>query len=711
MTLLASIMLTAPAMLGGLFLLALPLIAHLINRGTRHRIVFPSLRMLRPTKADHSRIYRPRRWLLLLLRAIAVVMLVLMFAQPVWQQHARPGAAPDKSAAVVLLADVSASMGQRSDGVVAMGVMRAAAGRILRELVTGRDRANLVLAGARAEPVFPALTGNLSAVLKSLETVTQTSVRADMEGAITVAGRQLATHAGARHLVILTDRQHSNWEELERKTGALPPDTHIVCVPISGVEPANVSLSDASVEPALPAVGQPVSLTVRVSNHGGSAVTIPVICRQEGRVVGEKTLTLPAGESGEASFSLNFESVGFHRVTVEIPDDGLPADNLFYCVVTVVDRSPVIVIGDDDPDQPGTSSYFLVRGLSPNSGKGDRFRVRHLRGADVEAGQLTDAAGVFLAAPAALTDESIVALADYLHRGGGIWAFAGNPGMDAMVSRLESVIPGGCLPWTSGAFRVASADTPMHIVGGDWQARMLQAFGPIQQESVAQIPFLRTRDVGAVHQATRRLLVFDGGIPALGCRETPGGGRFYLANFAVDREAGDLVRNGFFVALLHRAIEDLQKSIRRHDSHFAGQPLAFVTARSFDVAAGVPHLKGPDGEIIPDVSLQVNRQDISVNLPIAVATGFHDVIQGDRLLGRVAVNIDPRESDLKRMDESQLLAALKKTGASSVRLYDLQGGNDQHGPGWRGTPLWGWAGALALGMLMCEMLLLGIWRR
>jgi hypothetical protein len=698
-------------MLAGLALLALPVIAHLMNQAARHRIVFPSLRLLAPTRADHSRVHRPRRWLLLLLRVLAVMLLVLMFAQPVWQKHVTAGMSPDQPAAVVLLADVSASMGQRTDGVAAMGALRASAGRILRELVSGQDRANLVVAGARAEPQFPSLTANLPAVLKAIDGIAPTSARSDMEGAITVAGQQLAAHKGARHLVILTDRQRSNWEELERKAVALPPDVHLTCVPLTGGEPGNVSLAAPALEPALPAVGQAVTLTVRVSNQGQLMLPVPVTCLLEGQAVAERVLTLAPGESVETTFSLRFDNPGFHRVTVEIPDDGLLADNRLYCVAAVVERLPVIVIGDDDPDLPGTASYFLVRALSPHGGKGDRLRVRHLRGADVEASQLADAVGVFLVSSAAIKEESLRALVDYLGRGGGLWLFTGNPGMDGLAERLDQAVPGGCLPWKIGGLRAASSGQPLRIVGGDWQARLLKAFGPAQQESVAQIPFLRMREVSREHAASHRLLMYEGGIPALASRETPGGGRFYLANFAVDREAGDLARNGFFVALLHRAVEDLLRNLRRRESHFAGRPLMFVTARPFDVADGAPILVGPDGRIFSDASLRVNRQDLSVRLPVAETAGFYDLKQGDRLLGRAAVNLDPRESDLKRMDESQLLAALQKTGAASVRIYDMRDGDDLHGPGWRGTPLWGWAAALALAALMSEMFLLGIWRR
>lgn len=705
------IALSAPAMLAGLAMLAWPLVAHWMNRGARRRLVFPSVRLLAPTRSDHTRLHRPRRWLLLLLRSLAVALLVLMFAQPVWRNPAPAGAAPDQPAAVVLLADVSASMAQRTDGVPAMSALRAAAARILRELATGQDRANLVLAGGRAEPQFPTLTANLPAVLKALEDIAPTVARADLEGALAVAGRQLATHGGARHLVILTDRQRTNWDALERQAAALPPDVHIACVPVDGQPPANVSLSDPCLTPAMPAAGQSVSLTVRVTRHGGGTATVPVTCRVEHQAPMEQPLALSPGESREATFPLRCDSVGFHRVTVEIPEDGLPADNHLYCVATVVERAPALVIGDDDPDLPGASSYFLMRALAPHGGPGDRLRVRHLRGADVEAGQLADAVGVFLAAPAALTEDALHALADYLRRGGGVWCFAGNPGMEAIAERLERAMPGGCLPWKNGALRTTTGDGARRIASGDWQARLLQAFGPVQQESVARIPFLRVREAGETHAAARRLLTYDDGTPALAVRETQGGGRFYLANFALEREAGDLARNGFFVALLHRAVEELQRTLRQRERHYAGLPLAFVTARPFDAAAGAPCLVGPNGDVFSDALLRVNRQDLSVALPVATATGFYDVMQGDRLLGRAAVNLDPRESDLQRLEEPRLLAALRNTGAASAHLYAMRGDDERHGPAWRGTPLWGWAAVLALAALMSEMTLLGLWRR
>ena len=59
--LLAVFTFAAPALFGGLALLALPLIAHLLHRRTRQRIVFPTVMFLQQSTASQSRLFKLRR--------------------------------------------------------------------------------------------------------------------------------------------------------------------------------------------------------------------------------------------------------------------------------------------------------------------------------------------------------------------------------------------------------------------------------------------------------------------------------------------------------------------------------------------------------------------------------------------------------------------------------------------------------------------------
>ncbi|GAB5559135.1 MAG: BatA domain-containing protein [Synoicihabitans sp.] len=106
--------LLSPWFLAGLFLIAGPIVAHLIRRATRDRVTFSAVRFLSPSTPKLDRRSRIQHPLLLLLRCLIVALLALAFARPYWNQTTPPTAAENDSRLVVALVDRSASM--RSPG-------------------------------------------------------------------------------------------------------------------------------------------------------------------------------------------------------------------------------------------------------------------------------------------------------------------------------------------------------------------------------------------------------------------------------------------------------------------------------------------------------------------------------------------------------------------------------------------------------------------
>src|SRR5580704_2121687 len=202
--LLAFLELTTPALLGGLALLSLPIVAHLLNRRSRHAIVFPTIQLLRASVATQSWFYRLRRWILLLLRCLAVAMIVFAFCRPVWLDARTKRADAGKGAAVVLLIDTSASTAQRAEEVGVMSELRATGIRTLDSLRVGTDVANVVLATAHPRAVYPKLSANVPGLRDELSRLEPTFYRADLLQAIALAGQLLTAHDGERRLVVLS---------------------------------------------------------------------------------------------------------------------------------------------------------------------------------------------------------------------------------------------------------------------------------------------------------------------------------------------------------------------------------------------------------------------------------------------------------------------------------------------------------------------------
>ena len=134
-----------PAFLAGLAAVVVPIVLHLRHRDkdTPHR--FPSLMFVERLPIRTAQRRRITDWPLLLLRALAIVLLVLAFARPLWS---RPGvtraSAGDRT--VIVLLDRSMSMGHT--GVWQRAVNEA------RNAIAGlsaTDRVALVLFDEEAE--------------------------------------------------------------------------------------------------------------------------------------------------------------------------------------------------------------------------------------------------------------------------------------------------------------------------------------------------------------------------------------------------------------------------------------------------------------------------------------------------------------------------------------------------------------------------------
>jgi hypothetical protein len=707
----AFIELTTPAMLGGLALLSLPIIAHLLNRRARQAIVFPTIQLLRASVATQSWLYRLRRWILLCLRCLAVAMLVLAFSRPMWLEARTKNSGADKGAAVVLLIDTSASTAQRGAEVSVLGELRATAIRTLDSLRVGTDVADVVLASARPHGVFTNLSANIPALREELSHLEPTFERADLLQALALAGQLLSAHEGQRRLVILSDLQRTNWQEVaqgQRAGALLPSDTQLTVIDIGTAVPDNIGLSSPRHLPAQPLVGQPLRLVVQVANFAKSTKEVRLSVSLDGQSMPPQTVNLAAGESRDVMVETVLKGPGEHRAVFEIPADGLAADNRAFLVIEAQRRLPAVVVSDDDPNEAGTASYFLTRALAPhNDAKLDRFDVRHVR-----SWQLTDetlaGAAVFVGYVGELTPQAAGTLLKFLQKGGGIVFFCGEGAVPRNLKTLEQTAgTEGILPWEPGLSRAKAApDHALAITNGKWRSRLLREFDEQSQIAISQIQFTRVWSAGPLSPEATVLLNFSDGTPALGLRLV-GLGEFLLANFSPALESSDLGKYGSFVALVQSLAQELgQGSSAKEAPAIVGEP--YRSRQTFRIPAdGRLAVLDPKNEPAA-FATSGDADHVAIELQQTTLPGFYRFQLGDQTVATAAVNVDARESNLERIDRESLLGCF---GMKATKLA-LEGAE-----GWeplanlRGRPLWGWCLTTTLAAFGIELFLLGYWKR
>ena len=713
---LAAISFIAPAMLFGTALAALPIAAHLLSRRTRRRIVFPTIQLLSESSASTSRIYRLRRLLVLLLRCLAVFLIVLAFAQPIWSDRGTVLPKQGRGVAAVILIDNSVSTTQREGGVSLTNSIRALAERTLNSLQNGTDRVGIIYASARPRSALPELTNNLELLRQDLRRFVPTQERADFPQALALAAEMLKEHRGQRRLVVISDMQRSNWSEVTLKgatESTLPQGTILTVLAAGTAQAENVSLSAPKAVPVQPILNQPTSLIVHLSNYSPETRTIRVSASVNGNPLDAKEVKLAAWDGAEVSFEMIPDSLGRHRIVFSTEPDVFSPDNLAFLTINAVRRVPVVVVGDDNPDQPGSGTYFLIRSLAPRGDMGDDIEVRHLTGADLSYSRISDAEAVFVSYVGKLTTSALDALYVYANQGGGVAWFCGEGpvqqnllAFNAVAKRTE------ILPWPPVQFRdLSSQGQFLQIADGLWDSGPLTEFSQQGQTALKQIRFQRVWSAGRPTKGSLTLLKYDDRTPAMSGLAV-GKGKIVLCNFSPSLTCSDLGKYGAYVALMQGLFDYLRPLHQQQHGAFAGESLVYAVRARSGFSAGPLTVLGPDERPCP---CEITGDNIQTLLRISRAKlpGFYRILQQtpsgeNALLAQVPVNIDPREGDLRRVDYRVLIEQL----AGKDVVLEVRG-QDQAGPVLRvrGTSLWPWLLVAAMVTVGLELILLCLWKQ
>src|SRR5262249_8634379 len=225
----------APAFLLGLSALAIPVVIHLIQRERRQVVAFPSLMFLRRIPYQSVRRRRIRHWLLLLVRAMAVLLIVTAFARPFFRHSGLASLASAGARDVVVLLDCSASMGYGDHWRHAV----EAAARTIDALGAG-DRATLVVFSDNAEERVRA-TSDRARLKAALSTVHVGSGGTRFGPALKLAQSLLArSPLTRREAVLISDFQKTGWTGSEDVH--FPGGTILTPVSVASADTVNVAV-------------------------------------------------------------------------------------------------------------------------------------------------------------------------------------------------------------------------------------------------------------------------------------------------------------------------------------------------------------------------------------------------------------------------------------------------------------------------------------
>ena len=341
-------------LLGGLGI-ALPILAHLLNRFEVRRTDWAAMKFLNRNVRVRSRQIRLRDLLLLCLRCLALLLLVLALARPTWQGGTGSWLPGEPRAGVVIALDASFSM--EHGGKDATRFDRALEQvKIISEQINPGDPVSLILLGGDDEILARNMAFNEERFFDLLKSVKVAPVGLDLDRVPKRLKELLDDmEAPQKEVYLITDVQERDWRRSSARfheaLADLRNDAEVFLIPVPGA-PANLAVTELNLVSGVLRKGTTARYQATVRNCGTEPVSnVEVQCRVEGVQIDSKRIPfIAAGGSETVSLFVPFHNAGPTRITAEITGDLLPSDNVRRVVAVVRDRVSVLCVDGSDGD-------------------------------------------------------------------------------------------------------------------------------------------------------------------------------------------------------------------------------------------------------------------------------------------------------------------------------------------------------------------------
>lgn len=336
---------TAPWLLSGLLLAALPILLHLVQRREPPERSFPAVRYLEDATRDHRRRLRLRHLLLLAMRTLLMIALVLAAAGATLSRAVPLGTHPPS--ALVLIVDNSASSATVVDGEPLLEPLRRAADAVLAS-ATPADRLWLLPADGVPRSGTPEL-------LRSALATLAIEPRAMELGQAVSLGRDLLAGVNRpSEIVVITDGQQSAF-------GAVRGSGRLTVLRPAADAPDNhgVVTLDAGPQPWGQEGGQ---VTVLIS--GSDSTPVAAMLSAGGRPLRELLLT----PGQPAALRIPALPVGWSEVSIALAPDEFRLDDTARAAVRVAPPTPVRWEPGDRWLDAATAVLVADRRIRPGDG-------------------------------------------------------------------------------------------------------------------------------------------------------------------------------------------------------------------------------------------------------------------------------------------------------------------------------------------------------
>lgn len=661
-----------PLFLIGLLAALIPVAIHLIRREKPPKVMFSTIRFLKKTSKKLVLFQHLQQIALLLLRAAVIVLLVLAFARPLFNQSVARLLDADPQSAVILL-DLSMSMRWQDNFDQAKAEALAVVDRL-----SGGDELGLIAFSGAAEVVRELDTegGQLRELIESFGEPGFGSTRYYPN--LRLADQMLEdSRYENRAIYLISDFQEVGLQGAD-ESWKLAPGVALYLIDVGSADSENLVLTDVRSPEQLLEDSAQQQILARVRSTGTQYLENGEISLSlNGQMVDRRPVDLTDRSEQVVTFAVDFEAEGDYVGEIRVAGDDFADDNAYYFTVDVLPKINVLLVNGEASDNwfDDEGHWF---GLAVSSTDSSPFSLETIDPSEFSAAAMRQSDVVALLNVGELTSSQAAALSEYVVNGGSLLIAPGDR-VDERVfnqqlgeispARLEQV---GLLG-RDDYLVIADYDRRHPILrplGSDWSARF-QGHWRLTPSEDAKV-----------------LMQFDNTEAAL-VEKDVGEGKILLFASSLDLEWNNLALQGLFLPFVHETLRHLVRSEAGQSAYEIGDSINLAQFVS-DAEVAVRDANGRS------VSLEAN------NLQRATSPGLFTATSG-AVSTRYVVNILPEESNFTRVATSTLYDAVVNPDTSPLQSRKAQTAQlieELENP----QRLWWWILMLVMVLLLLEVL-------
>lgn len=632
----------SPWFLIGALSVAVPIFVHLVRREQAKRRPFPSLMFLRRIPQKSVRRQRLRDVLLLVVRCLALLLLVLAFARPFIRSDASSSAGGQgKNTVIVLDTSYSMQYGNRFEQA------RKRAWSLIAE-ADPKDKIALIAFSQSYQIVQP-LSHDREAILTDLAHLTPTLNATHYVQALRGAESVLLDSAGQKNeVVLISDFQVSGWN---RSNHPFSLKARLIPIDVADGSSSNVACVEVGIDPVVYTSKYDGKLLAKLTNFGDQSQPARVKFKLNDRVMEETAIRLDGRASQVVEFTGFPLLEGSNRGVIEVKngDDALPLDDRFFFTIEKSERLAILGL---EP-APG-ESFYLQQALAVS--QNDPYALTVKPAGRVAHTDLEKAKVVILNDVSRLEGTIVTQLKRWVEQGGGLILAAGrrveahtfNQTFDDLspASLEKSVTLDG------GAFELLAQLDTTHPI-----------FAPFAEARSGNISTARFYGYARVTpKATARVLArLTSGEPAV-VERAIGAGKVLLFASSLDTSWNDLPLSPMYVPLIHQMLRSLHP-IEARGWYTVGETIRVSGAspeRFIPIDSPSEKRLTVEDDVAQDGTLFTAREN-----------GFYRLRYPDRER-YVAVNLNFRESDLRKLDIDEFIAAFGGENEAQAAIAQVE---------------------------------------